>query len=535
MPKPVKKTKAQRLEEQMENYTSKTVGPLLDDAFNLTDSEESGHQAERGDHIIIDGKTGRDIVMEEFSKQFWKEKGGPDPTFPTRAIGFYKKHAREIINKKVAAALMTGKRVEVFVPDPKTGKIKPEPAAITKEGDYDLNSPLVRPAQLTRWQKFWSKFGFYKSKVAAQESYKNTLDARERVKFYNKVSRATSNDLRGKFSDMLEAWYKKYPERRNVDLNAGHGTFILYRQSFIGAVTAILARKKGPDGKFLYTNEELFDMDSPKMIEARTEAAEEYYQRSEQGDTDYQIKLFNDNVKCLNERMDMQARKVDFTDRNLTETQSYQVLHNLSRTSYELSQDVKNLKDVMDPKDFETIQEELGSTPTILQKINDGLLAEKKLVNGMAGDKASDVRTTTGAVISGHAVRQYYAKQMREHPEVPFSKLWKGNAYLTLGNLNMVAGMDEYEIMDSHKPMQKITACAAELERAYKENPKEIADQILSGVLDQRIKIKDITLTKTHDVVDLELSTPEQAEQELEQIKAQEQHKAQKTDAQLLA
>ena len=54
MRKKGKKLSEERIQQHMEAYSDATVTTLLDRAFGLTDSTKSGHQAERGDHIIID-------------------------------------------------------------------------------------------------------------------------------------------------------------------------------------------------------------------------------------------------------------------------------------------------------------------------------------------------------------------------------------------------------------------------------------------------------------------------------------------------
>lgn len=123
----------------------------------------------RGDLISIDGVTIREKMQEDYKLTML-----PQSEF----AAFYKEHIREYTNQTVAAGLMAGKRVEVFVPD-KRGQIPKEPTQITKEG-YEP-TPL-KPERFNAWQRHFAKRGFYKNKVARKEQYERVMAARERMR-----------------------------------------------------------------------------------------------------------------------------------------------------------------------------------------------------------------------------------------------------------------------------------------------------------------------------------------------------------------
>ncbi len=162
-------------------YARATAERVLDPLFGRTedlwgDQDYKANPINRGTHIIIDGKTVREKLFEDFMAI----PGSRERNFDT----FYKDNYRSKTGEYVAAALMAGKRVEAFVPD-RNGRIPDEPVQITKTG-YEP-SPLNK-VTLSTWERFASKLGFYKEKVAKAAEYQRMIDARERVKAGNLIS-----------------------------------------------------------------------------------------------------------------------------------------------------------------------------------------------------------------------------------------------------------------------------------------------------------------------------------------------------------
>lgn len=180
-PEKIERTESPRLDRMVSPYARATAERVLDPLFGRTedlwgDQDYKANPINRGTHIIIDGKTVREKLFEDFM------------AIPGSSVrdfdAFYKDNYRQKTGEYVAAALMAGKRVEAFVPD-RNGRIPDEPVQITKTG-YEP-SPLHK-VTLNAWQRFASKLGFYKEKVAKVAEYQRMIDARERVKAGNLVS-----------------------------------------------------------------------------------------------------------------------------------------------------------------------------------------------------------------------------------------------------------------------------------------------------------------------------------------------------------
>lgn len=494
MPRKGKTVDQNLLEQQMRQYADQTVAPLLNSAFNVTEVSGSGRMAERGDHIIIDGRTARELLVEEFSKTHDPSDG----RFSIDFQNFYFREGKTLINQRVASALMTGKQVDVFVPDPKTGRIQKEPSRLTKTG-YEP-SPLRKPAEMSRWQKFWSKIGFYKDKVAEQENYRRQAAARERVQFYNKATRINSVTLFSEIDAIGDAWGKAYPERKGIDIAnlpaSDDGRYRLSRQGMPCYVNAVLARKRDENGKPLYTNEQLFDMTDPKMQKARGEAAEEIYQHNLKNDTDWLITLQHDSKTSLKERLDEQGRKLDFSKPDVTDQKGYREYLQLSNTAFEMSQEIsetaKELNAKYGPNEHNEISSTLGELPNAVKLINVSLSSQRMLMTGMTGTSDGAVRDAIGDVFGGRTAQQHFANQQKD-PTVPPSEYAKGKMMDTISAVRTEAKLEDDDIAG---PKPAITQQSEALQKEYQADPRKFARQIASGVLEQRIQLREISVDK---------------------------------------
>ena len=148
-------------------YAMATAGRVIGPAFERCE-RTSGGRFSRGDLIIVDGKTVREAMRDEFAAS------GAAGSFDD----YYRQNVNQKTNELVAAGLMAGKRVETFVPGP-FGEIPKEPTQITKTG-YEP-TPL-RPVYLNAWERFFSKRGFYKEKTARAEEYARLSEGRNRAR-----------------------------------------------------------------------------------------------------------------------------------------------------------------------------------------------------------------------------------------------------------------------------------------------------------------------------------------------------------------
>lgn len=146
---------ADEVDHSIRPYTIASVKQKLTPAFQRM--EEAGFDPR--DLVIVDGKS----VQEHMN-----EKG---------AAVNSKEAAANYASMLVTSALMSGKQVETFIPSP-DGKLPKEPAAVEASGYTPQQSG---PTVLNTWERFFSRFGFYKEKAAQAEKHKQTMDARVRV------------------------------------------------------------------------------------------------------------------------------------------------------------------------------------------------------------------------------------------------------------------------------------------------------------------------------------------------------------------
>ena len=187
----------------VDSYAGATADRLLDTLFPKAEALGSGTEINRGDLIIIDGKTVRERIYEAYLARQGK---------PAEFDAYYAAHHRELTNDLVAAGLMADKQVEVFVPD-KTGKIPENPTPIVRTG-YEP----MQPVTLNAWERFWSKYGFYKTKTMQAAAYQRMEEARERVKVTNYLKRmellnGKQPQMRGQFARAWETQHGALAEQ----------------------------------------------------------------------------------------------------------------------------------------------------------------------------------------------------------------------------------------------------------------------------------------------------------------------------------
>lgn len=113
------------------------------------------------DLLIVDGQTVRQHLDEA-------------------DVGELSQEALEIrTSTMIATALMTGKRVEAFIPDAH-GRLPQTPTAIRRHSDSyvpERSGPVV----MSLWQRFCAKLGFYKTEVAQKKEHDQAMAARAEV------------------------------------------------------------------------------------------------------------------------------------------------------------------------------------------------------------------------------------------------------------------------------------------------------------------------------------------------------------------
>ena len=141
------------VERAVPPYARATADRVIDPLFRSAEALGGDMTLNRGDLIIVDGKTIREKMLEDF-----KASDRDFDEFET----FYRNNLKQMTGEYVVAGLMAGKRVEAVVPD-KDGGIPTEPVQITRKG-YEPSQ--LGKVTLNGWERFCSKRGFFKEGMA---------------------------------------------------------------------------------------------------------------------------------------------------------------------------------------------------------------------------------------------------------------------------------------------------------------------------------------------------------------------------------
>ncbi|MBQ9687414.1 MAG: hypothetical protein IJV41_12850 [Oscillospiraceae bacterium] len=521
-----KKVNPALVDQQMQQYAEQTVTPHLNNMFLPSEGPGNDHRVDRGNHIVIDGRTVREMLIDEFAKTHDPSDG----RFSIDFENYYYKEGKAIVSQRVAAAVMAGRQVDVYVPDPKTGKTKDTPTRMTKSG-YEPD-PIKRPMQMTRWQKFWSKFGFYKAKVAEQQRQQTEYAkrdaardaARDRVKLYNRASRIGSLTLFSQNRGISEAWAEKYPERKGIDtstMKSHTSEYRLNRQGMALYVNLVLARKRNDKGEPLYSNEQLFNMSDPNMQQARADAAEEIYQHDLKHDVDWLLTLQHDGNADLTARINEQGKKVSFSHPDLTEQRGYREYVQLSNTAFELSQEVVATGKELDAKygkgEHDAIASGMGELPNVVKIINSSIKGQCDLMSGLVGTGQRGVRGALGTMFAGQAALQHFQK-LQKNPKVSPMDYAKGDTMDVLYNVQSEAASEDDDLDVKNRP--PVNKQSVALEKEYLEDPAKVAKQISTGAFAKRVQLQSLHADKKDpEPVKLNVLDAQTAERQMKQEK----------------
>lgn len=126
---------------------SRTLNVFYDAAELMTAGSEKA--VDRGDCLVIDGKTMREILRERYDF----DESGDRSAFDT----LYAREGRLLTAELLTGALMAGKRVEAYLPDAH-GRLPDTPARVIKTG-FDPDKRLSKTT-LALWDGFWARQGF---------------------------------------------------------------------------------------------------------------------------------------------------------------------------------------------------------------------------------------------------------------------------------------------------------------------------------------------------------------------------------------
>lgn len=488
------------MEEMREGFSEEAIAGHLNDAFlKLEERSNAGIAGsgnfisgglDRGDHILIDGRTIKEILAENYAEDHDGLLYGFE--------GAYERNRINTVNKMVAAALLSGRHVDVYIPDPDTGKIG-EPSKF--QGTGFARSVIKRPAQLTRWQKFWSRFGFYRNKVEELEIYDRRKAAPKRVQFYNKVGRAHLARSASMAEGVVAAWKEKYSERKDLKMDKipDHGPYRLGRNGMTVWVNCYLATRKGADGTLLYSNEDLFNAQDPDMQKARADAAETIYKNYKKslegprGDEDWLYELAHQSRIALKARIDEQGRKLDFAKGDVTEQEGYREFSMLASTGFEVTQEIHGeemeaiLKEKYGENEYKQLQADLGDLPNGLRYLEGSLDAQKRMLYGGVTKEPQAVEKEMASVVAGKAFLQLCAeKQEKSADPSGYAKIDECEKILEIVSNVQDYGLEKKVEPDGLAQVKKVVA----LSKEYIDDSEKISKQIEDGTLEERIQTK---------------------------------------------
>lgn len=403
-------------------YARATANRVLDPLFNAPERVDNEFTLTRGDYIIVDGKTVREKMYEDYVASGQK---------PEEFENFYCSNVKKMAGEYVAGALMAGKRVETFVPD-KYGRIPDEPTQITKKG-YEPSA--VTPVIMSGWERFWSKYGFYKEKAKAAEEYQCTLDARERVK-----SRSVQTQL--KLSSVVhpqvkDAFFGEWVERHgHLPASVPNGYNVTGSTMTTLAVCAMLA-----DG---HSMEDIFNPD--KLVQEKQQMGAEIVDRMMDGDQKWiGEKLFH-GQRLLVDFLDQATQKVNVLDEKQLFREDNRILFFAAAAAYDANQERKFCEpeyraavEHHSPRNAAAVYNEVDNRVNTIRIYFDyaqsSLASRNLLASGMAS--GDDIHAAMQALINFEATHKAYIDKNAASPETPMSKLFTIESMAPLRGYNL--------------------------------------------------------------------------------------------------
>ena len=581
MPGKGKKLTGQQVDQLQEGYAQNSTAVMLDEAFSKWETDSLDYPIppmNRGDHILIGGRSATEYLVDRFNDEFPNMKDDKGNTYPEssrlKMFGeYYRKNGNQMINEMVSGALANGERVEVFVPDKLTGKIQDTPTRLTATG-YEPISPIAKPAQLSRWKRFWGKLGFYKQEREQyrqrMQSYEAQRQSWQKVQFCNQAGRAArcctdiSESYRAELPpEVVEDMKVNFPEANGnpPKLDECNG-FKTLRTSFYTIAIGLLAAKKDPNtGKFLYTNKQLYDMSDPKMQEVRAEAMKEVYAHYKPGgllaveeqkrkgmeakgkqyeidpalktqleaqaqeSLNWLVDVQYNSAHALSERISQQAKELDFSRPDLVSQEGYLEFTMLSETAFDQSQDMSRTQQTMDIRHgkgmYWKLTGDIGGWSRVCRQLNQSFDREKHLMNKVPGKDVEGVCDALGHVFEGRAFQQEIGRLLKENPGKGFSDLADMTVVQTCNFVRRDAAYDDME-MQYHtkqgKPLHPMMEASINLAKEHIDNPEQFSKQILNGTLGARITFPE---RNKDDELQINVKTAAAAEREMKRQRQQ--------------
>jgi len=341
---------AEAAEASMGKYAAATADRQISPLFAQAERMSRG-VINRGDLIIVGGKTVREIMQERFRQGVKEGSIGRNVSQTT----WYSENLNQMTGEIVSAGIMAGKRVEAFVPD-RHGRIPKEPVGITKTG-YEP-SPLEK-VTLNAWERHFARHGYYKEKAAKAVDYQQTMEARERVRFVNEAKTKVLSRGEGLKQMFFEDWVKENgPLPQSVP-----GSFSVYRSAFTSMAVCVMLNQG-------HSLEDIMNPD--KLTDVRNAAAGEVIEKMTAGDKEWEAETLFHGGNTLVRELERVARNVDITDEKALYSEKGRPLFMAAGV----------MQDVQQEMEREFIAEEILKTA---EEASPGMGKQKLLELGKAG------------------------------------------------------------------------------------------------------------------------------------------------------
>lgn len=295
---------ANEVDNAVRPYAIATVKQKLTPAFERMEQADLDFR----DLVIVDGKS----IQEHFNEM---ENAPRD-----------KEAAKNYASMLVATALMNKKKVETFIPTP-DGKLPATPTTVNITG---YTPQMSGPVVLNAWQRFFSRFGFFKEKAAQADEYKRMMDARERV--IPNVEKRAAQKLENAVPDTKKMFFGNLEKELQevIDLPPRVNQYPNVTRTSPSSVCICIMAAQYP----------LEDIMDPNKLQAEKQAvAKEYLENAKNGSVNWLTEKLADCSGALQGQINRIAQNTDFTD-PVRRAVALPVLCAATRAGYDIYQDV---------------------------------------------------------------------------------------------------------------------------------------------------------------------------------------------------
>lgn len=312
-------------------YSGARINRLLDPLFNAAENATLDRKdskiglINRGDLIIINGKTVREIMAERFA-----ESGGKKNDFQA----FYEKNVRQAAGELVAGAILEGQRVEMFRPD-KNGQIDISRPTILTHSGKDTQLAELKPVTFNAVHRFLNRhLGLFKERATKAEEYRAFQEARRRVELRNAVQRKET--VRGSYQPLMDSFFGDWVAQNGPLPTSAPFSLSVDRTAFTSIAAYRVAMELGCSLEDI--------MDPTRFVEEKRRIGSEVVDKVMSGDGDWVSETFVRGAEIFNKQIaelrdPASSSYVDVSDPTQLDTRNGQILHFATTVSFDIFQE----------------------------------------------------------------------------------------------------------------------------------------------------------------------------------------------------